>query len=220
MGALLRPYIAARRQVDRCMTPGFAMLLTPCEVMRLLLLSPLLRLQLTSDKDNNKCNGTKNELKYYDHGRVFVVAVVFVLMVHLAGAILFFVIFDVFVLVVVVGFVFVLIVLFASVILEVVVVDVVNLIAIASPFNLRYHVKVLPNIIHIFLCVYIHFFGFISLNPIPEFISEFPPTLSVILPHSGVVLRYDGRLVPAAYIQSKVLIINIPNKASVKEFQR
>ena len=62
-----------------------------------------------------------------------VVVFIFVLMVHLAGVILFVVIFDVFVVVVVVGFVFVLIVLFASVILEVVVVDVVNLIAICVP---------------------------------------------------------------------------------------
>ena len=58
---------------------------------------------------------------------------IFVLMVHLAGIILFFVIFDVLVVLVVVVFVFVLIVLFASVILNVVVVDVVNLIGICVP---------------------------------------------------------------------------------------
>ena len=63
---------------------------------------------------------------------VVVVIFIFVLMVHLAGVILFVVIFDVIVVVVVVNFVFVLIFLFANIILGVVVVDFVNLIAISA----------------------------------------------------------------------------------------
>ena len=62
-----------------------------------------------------------------------VIIFIFVVMVHLAGVILFVVTFELFVVVFVVGFVFVWIVLFASVILDVVVVDVVNLIAICVP---------------------------------------------------------------------------------------
>ena len=61
-----------------------------------------------------------------------VVVFIFVLMVHLAGVILFVVIFDVFVVVVVVGFVLCLDFPFCKCHLGRVVVDVVNLIAISA----------------------------------------------------------------------------------------